>query len=98
MCAAAVLPSITSDLADMLALLLGSDGKASRHALGGGQPGRCVDPWFRRHGDRVARALLVARRAPGAEIEVDPVEPALSQLDDRLLRARGVAVVALEAI
>src|SRR5688572_15974776 len=46
----------------------------------------------------MARTLFVARRTPGTEIEIDPVEPALSELDDRLLGAGRVAVVALEAI
>ena len=46
----------------------------------------------------MAGALFVARGTAGAQIELDPVEPAFPQLDNRLLGARGVAVVALEAI
>ena len=55
-------------------------------------------PRLGHHVDGMTRALFEARGAPGAEVELDPIEPALPQLDDRLLGARGVAVVALETI
>src|SRR3954464_1233883 len=53
---------------------------------------------LRRHVDRMTRALLEARRAPGAQVELDPVEPPFSQFHDGLLGTCGVAVVALETI
>ena len=46
----------------------------------------------------MAGALFEARGTPRTEIELDSVEPALPQLDDRLFGARREAVVALEAI
>src|SRR5262245_27797486 len=46
----------------------------------------------------MARALFEARRAPGTEVELDPIEAAFSQLDDRLVGPGREAVVALVAI
>ena len=53
---------------------------------------------LRLHLDGVARALLVAHRAAGAQVVVVAVEAARAELGDRLLGARRVAVVALEAV
>src|SRR6185436_11773329 len=50
------------------------------------------------HLDRAAWALFEARGASGAEVEFYPIKTPLAQLDDCLLRARRVAVVALEAV
>src|SRR5688572_10704766 len=102
MWAAAVLPSITTDFTDMRQLLFGrralrSDGEAGGQSLGRGTLGR-IHAGFWRHVDRMARALLEACGAPGAEVELDAIEPALAQLGDRLLGTRRVAVVALEAV
>src|SRR4029079_3265040 len=77
---------------------LRADGEASRHPRGGIVLDRPLNSRLRCHIDGVTRALLEARRAPRAEIQLDAIEPALPQLDDRLLGARGVAVVALEAV
>src|SRR6478609_7519057 len=76
---------------------LRTNGEACGHSF------RCVpiDEFgsrFRRHVDRMTRALFEARRTPGAQIELDAVEPPFPQFHDRLLRTCGVAVVALEAI
>ena len=46
----------------------------------------------------MTRALLEAGGAAGAQVGLDPVEPALPQLDDRLFGTSRVAVVALETI
>ena len=46
----------------------------------------------------MAGTLFEAHGTAGAEIELDPVEPTLPQLGDRLFRTGGVTVVALEAI
>src|SRR5688572_5739922 len=103
MWAAAVLPSITTDFTDMRQLLfgrraLGSDGEAGGHPLGRWKLARRMRSGLWRHVDGVARALLETGGAPGTEIEFDPIEPALPQLDDRLLGTCSVAVVALEAV
>ena len=50
------------------------------------------------HLDRMARALFEARPAAGAFRVIDTVALAGSEFDDRLLRTRGVAVVAFEAV
>ena len=62
-----------------------------------------VAPWpplcgFGDHLDRVAWALLEAHAAAGARRVVDAVAQARPELGDRLLRARGIAVVAFEAV
>src|SRR6476646_7334840 len=77
---------------------LRADGEASGHSRGGIVLDSSLDSRLGRHVDGMTRTLLEARGAPRAEIQLDPIEPALPQLDDRLLGARGVAVVALEAI
>src|SRR5580765_7800080 len=77
---------------------LRADGEASGHSRGGIVLDRSFDSRLGRHVDGMTRTLLEARGAPGAEVQLDPIEPALPELDDRLLRARGVAVVALEAV
>src|SRR5580765_1683294 len=77
---------------------LRADGEASGHSRGGIVLDRSFDSRLWRHVDGMTGALLEARGAPGAEIQIDPIEPPLPQLDDRLLGARGVAVVALEAV
>src|SRR4249920_3259077 len=53
---------------------------------------------FRHHRDRATRALVVTDRAAGTPVQVVPIAAAGAEFDDRLLRARGVATIALEAI
>src|SRR4051812_49249983 len=105
MWAAAVLPSITTDFTGIgspLSVLeppaLCTNGEPRGHALGEARRHGRVEARLGRHVDRVARALFVTGGAAGAEIVLDPVEAPLPQLHDRLLRTRGVAVVALEAV
>src|SRR4029077_20556707 len=54
--------------------------------------------WLREHLDRVHGALLVARPAAGTAVVVEPVAVAYAELDDGVLRARGPASIALEAV
>ena len=42
--------------------------------------------------------MIETNRAAGAEVEVDAVFPPFAELDDRLLRAGGEAIVAFEAV
>ena len=53
---------------------------------------------FGDHLDRVARALFEANGAARAEVVVDTVESARAELNDRLLRTGGVAIVAFKAV
>src|SRR4029453_9404945 len=50
------------------------------------------------HGDRSARTLVVAHRAPGAPVQVVFIAEARAQLSHGLLGACRVAPVALEAV
>src|SRR5262245_51049552 len=74
------------------------DRETGRYSLGRGSRGRLGRVRLRRHVDGVTGALLEAGRTPGAEVEIDPIEPAFAELDDRLLGTCRVAVVALEAV
>src|SRR6476469_10033323 len=102
MWAAAVLPSMTSDFTGIRQLLrdrgLRADGEAGRHPVGRAVRDRSVCARLGRHGDGVTRALFEARGAACTQVQLDPVEPALPELDNGLLGTRGVAVVALEAV
>src|SRR3990172_6942586 len=91
MWATALLPSIVS-------VVIGSS-CAQLEAGGNKQPvlGRRPDG-LRFHVDGVARALVEAHRAAGAQGEIDGVLLALAELGDCLLGAGGEAVVALEAV
>src|SRR5579862_7246506 len=112
MWAAAVLPSMTTDFTGILhlpenveheqsvtrLLPLQADREARGHTLSFSALRRALQFRLRDHLDGVARALFEARRAPGTEVEIDPVEPPLPQLDDRLLGTRRQTVVTFEAV
>src|SRR4029450_2866370 len=69
-------------------------GKARGHLLCAG----AVAGRLRRHLDRMTRALLVARGASRAQVELDSIEPPRPELDDRLLGTGRITVVAFEAV
>src|SRR5262249_38602847 len=74
------------------------DREAGWQPLGGAALDGSFCARFGGHDDGMTRTLFEARGAPGTEVELNPVEPALPELDDRLLGTRRVAVVALETV
>src|SRR5262249_60641600 len=76
----------------------GSDLEFRRHGRLADQAGGRRDVGFGNHVDGMARTLLEANGAAGAEIVIDAIEPTAAELHDRLPRTGGGAVVAFEAV